>query len=169
MLTLSEIRLSIDTAIPRWAPQLHVASSGINAVAALKALACNESDYGARWSASRHEPAYCYGGRYYRNDANLRNLSIVWGCSAHESWGVWQIMYVTAFELGYRDDPVRLRVPEVSIEYVVRLVNKRTLDRIMDCTPEDVADAYNTGQARDGIDNPKYVADFMEHYRRLTA
>lgn len=176
MYTVEQIRLSIDNCIGKWAPQLHVASApALNPGAALKALTWCETTYGQRWAASKHENAYCYGGPYYVGDGpgggvgddTLRELSSVWGCSAHESWGPWQLLFITAYEQGYRDDPVRLRVPEVSVEWVVKILNKRLLDKVTDATPEDVADAWNSGRARDKIVPQAYITEFMEHYRRL--
>ena len=46
-----------------------------------------ESSFGLN-SNPRHEPGYCYGGRYFDADR-----SHAWGCLAHCSFGPWQVMF----------------------------------------------------------------------------
>ncbi len=46
-----------------------------------------ESSFGLNCSP-RHEPAYCYGGRYFNPVASRE-----WGCLAHCSFGPWQVMF----------------------------------------------------------------------------
>jgi hypothetical protein len=50
-------------------------------------LSGNESSFGLNCTP-RHEPGYCYGGRYF-NSVSSR----AWGCLAHCSFGPWQVMY----------------------------------------------------------------------------
>jgi hypothetical protein len=46
-----------------------------------------ESSFGVNCQP-RHEPGYCYGGKYYKPYS-----SKVWGCLAHCSYGAWQVMF----------------------------------------------------------------------------
>jgi len=46
-----------------------------------------ESSFGLNCSP-RHEPGYCYGGRYFNPVASKS-----WGCLAHCSFGPWQVMF----------------------------------------------------------------------------
>lgn len=164
MLTETEIANAIDAAITTSIPLLHV-PAGINPTAILKSIAGMETAYGKRYAASLHEKAYCYGGRYF--NATLKDLSWVWGCNAHSSHGVWQILYITAYEKGFRDDPIRLREPKVCAEYVVKVLNARVFDKLTDEKPEDVFDAWNSGNPRDDIVPQEYIDKAMTFYRRL--
>lgn len=157
-------KAAIDSAIDHWAKSLHVISAGINGSAALRAIAQVETGYGRQGLATLHEAAYCYGGRYYLGSADLQRLSLTYGCLAHQSYGPWQILFVTAYEVGFRGDPVELREPSRSVEYVVGVLNLRTLDKLMDATVEDLFDAWNTGRARDRFTAPDYVKKAKGHY-----
>jgi hypothetical protein len=53
----------------------------------LWAIAGVESSFGLN-SVPRHEPGYCYGGRYFD-----RERTHEWGCLAHCSYGPWQVMF----------------------------------------------------------------------------
>ncbi len=171
---LRSVRLAIAEAVAHWAPMLRV-PAGVSAMALLRAICENETSGGARWAAPLHESGYCYGGPYYKGDGPggrpgddlLRDLTRVWGCSAHESWGPWQLLFITAYEHGYRGDPVALRDPMRSAEYVVKILNRRLFDRRADATVRDALDAWNTGQARDGRTNPAYEAEGLEAYARI--
>ncbi len=177
MLTATDVGIAIDAAISLRGGGLHLGATGINGRAALKAIAHVETEYGRRWAASKHEDAYCYGGPYYRGDGpggrmgddELRGLTDRWGCSAHESWGPWQVLFITAWEHGYHDDPVRLRVPDVAIGPVITILNSRLFDRVKDAKPADVFDAWNSGRARDKVIPEDYLAKAMPHYERLAS
>jgi hypothetical protein len=59
----------------------------IDKVRLLWGIAGVESSFGLNCSP-RHEPGYCYGGRYFNPVA-----SRAWGCLAHCSFGPWQVMF----------------------------------------------------------------------------
>lgn len=159
-----EVQPEIAKAIEHWASLLHV-PAGLNPVALMRAICENETSGGARAFATLHEPAYCYGGRYFNSD--LAQLSVPWGCLAHSSFGPWQILFVTAHEHGYSGDPVGLRDPQTSAEYVVKILNRRLFDQVADATPEDAFDAWNSGRARDANVPAKYISEGMDHYVRF--
>jgi hypothetical protein len=160
-----EIERSLANAIAMYAPDLHVPPT-IDAVAILRAIAQHELRRIGRWRASLHELSYCYKGKYHT--PAMERHDFLWGCAAHSSWGPWQIMFPTALLRGYEGDPVALRDPVVSGHYVVKHLNARVFDRFSDETVEDVADAWNSGTARDSIDPVDYKKAVRALYDGLT-
>jgi hypothetical protein len=157
---------AIAEAIELWSLQLR-APRAISRTALMRAIADVETRGGERWGATLHESAYCYGGKYYQMSAELRRLSHPWGCLAHSSFGPWQIMFITAHENGFSDDPVRLRDPMIGAEYLTKILNKRVFDKLPDATPEDAFDAWNSGRARDAMIPTDYIkkakAAYLSH------
>lgn len=141
---------------------------GLSSSAILHALADVESSGGARSLASKHEPAYCYNGFYYTspNGADLRRLSQVYGCLAHSSYSSWQILFIVAFEEGFRGDPCSLRDDKVALPVVIRTINRRILDRYPRLTPEGLADAWNSGRPDDANVPEKYIERFLLAYEK---
>lgn len=152
---------AIEMAVTRGAAGLHV-PVGWNARALLFALARQETTSWERMRASKHENVYCYGGRYH--SAKLKPEEWLYGCAVHCSYSPWQIMYPTAYLHGFRGDPVALRSPLVAIDYVVAELNRKVFDKFIDETIEDVADAWNSGTARDGIEPIPYKKAVAAHY-----
>lgn len=139
-----------------------------NKAAILHAIAEVESKHGQHSLASLHEPAYCYKGFYFRspNGEDLRRLSSVWGCLAHSSYSSWQILFITAYELGFRGDPCLLRNDTEAIHWVIKLLNRRVFDRWPRLSLEGLADAYNSGNPRDENVPTDYIAKFSAAYER---
>lgn len=157
---------ALADAIERWAPQLHVGDSGINPVALLRAIAAQETSDPTRWAASKHENAYCYGGRYHT--PALKPAEWRYGCACHCSWGPWQIMYPTAILRGFDGDPVRLRDPLTSGLYVVAELNAKVFDALpAPITVADALDAWNSGMARDNLFPGKYVSEATDLYNHF--
>lgn len=142
----------------------------VNAVAVLRAIAEMETNGGARWGATLHESAYCYGGSYYKAQTpggqGLRDLSVPWGCLAHQSFGPWQVLFVTAWENGFRGDPVALRDPAVSAPVVVAILNRRVGDTSSAPQPEDFFRAWNGGNLASAAAQP-YADKALQHYHRF--
>lgn len=140
----------------------------LNPVTILHALAEVESKHGAHGLATRHEQAYCYGGFYYRgpNGDDLRRLSTVWGCLVHCSYSSWQLLFMAAYELGFRGDPCELRNDKAAIHWVIKYLNRRILDRWPRISVEGLADAYNSGRPDDATRPVNYIAAFEEAYRK---
>lgn len=138
----------------------------INGAAVLHAFAEVESGHGARGKAAKHESAYCYGGFYWRAPAGetLRELSRVHGCLAHCSYSSWQIMYITAVELGFQGDPTALRDDAVALPFVIKLINDRILAKYPRITTAGLADAYNSGSPVDTNVPKAYIAAFQSAY-----
>jgi hypothetical protein len=60
-----------------------------------------ESSFGQRRLFVRLEAGYAPGGRYYRDSKTVRERWYTYGCLAASSYGTFQLMYITAEELGY--------------------------------------------------------------------
>ena len=99
--------------------------------------------------AERYEPAF-YDRYLKENDEwQRRNEQNGWQiCHVASSWGLLQIMFVTAWERGYRGDPVGLLIPEVNLVYGTKHL-AWLLDRYEGVTGlEDMVAAYNAGNVR---------------------
>jgi hypothetical protein len=136
------------------APEL---SASIQRTALLRAIADIESTYGQD-SNPRHEPAYCRGGKYY--DGILTKL---YGCGAHCSYGPWQIMYQTAYELGFEGAPDELANPETNCLYAVRYLNARAAKAT---SIEQIARSYNGGNINATAVPQSYIDKLAAAYAR---
>lgn len=145
-----------------------IGSTPLNTRALLHALAEVETTQGVARMASRHEKGYCYGSALYTGTtpgaADLREQSRLWGCLAHSSWGTWQIMFIAAFENGFRGDPVDLRADDVAIGYVIRYINRRILGRFPGLGIRAFGDAYNSGDPRDNRVPESYMDELEAAY-----
>lgn len=160
---------TILTAIDVLAPGLHIpAGSGLAARTLLIAMTGNESSWGTDL-APRFEPGYYKGGAYYVKPENqwLRDLVKKYERCAAMSWGPWQIMYCTAYELGFKGSahahPWELYEPQISLHWVIEYLNRRVFAKGA-TTLAHIGDAYNSGTHRDGNVPEKYVADLQVHY-----
>lgn len=136
--------------------------------ALLGAIAWRESKLGLV-AGSRVEPSYLHrerfgGGGLYR--AHVPDLVRVYGDSAASSWSSFQIMFPTAWELGFRGAPWTLDDDAVAVGWAMEYVRVRAL-RKGAVTVEEVADAYNSGSHRDAFVPGTYVAAVANHYERI--
>jgi hypothetical protein len=129
----------------------------IDLLAMLRAIADVESSYGQD-SKSRHEPAYCHGGKYYHVV-----LTKLYGCAAHCSYGPWQVMYPTAYELGFFGAPEELANPETNCLYAVRYLNARAAKAT---TIEEIARAFNGGSIHSRAVPQSYIDKLTAAYRK---
>lgn len=141
----------------------------INGTRLLLAIAGNESSFGARREFVRPEAAYAPGGHYYQTAAAVRALWTRWGVLAASSFGSWQVMFVTATELGFTGHPLLLQRDDVTAPLVEHLIRDRFIGREGAKTIRDVLDAYNSGNPTDRIVPTTYIADGVAHYRALAA
>lgn len=150
------------------APELVPLPGGMIPEALLAAVAWRESKLGLV-AGSRVEPSYLHrerfgGGGLYR--AHVPDLVKVYGDSAASSWSSFQIMFPTAWELGYRGTPWGLDDDAVAITWAMEFIRVRAL-RKGAVTVEEVADAYNSGTHRDSFVPETYVAAVVNHYERI--
>jgi hypothetical protein len=126
----------------------------------LRAIADVESSYGQN-SNPRHEPAYCHGGKYYHVV-----LTKLYGCAAHSSYGPWQVIYPTAYELGFFGAPEELANPETNCLYAVRYLNARAAKAT---TLEQLARCYNGGNIHAKAVPQSYIDKLTAAYRKREA
>ena len=124
----------------------------------LWSLAGCESSFGDDID-SHYESAYDIGGRYYNDQ--IKHLKGVYGREVCCSQGVFQLLYITAYELGYRGQPFDLKFPEIQIVYVIEYINKRLKGF---GTIEQFADGYNSGNFKDKNIPEKYIEKFCNIY-----
>jgi hypothetical protein len=155
----------LDALIAEHAHELRTIET-LDNFAVLHALADVESDHGARHLAIKHEASYCYGGFYYRapSGEDLRRLSHIYGCLAHSSFSSWQLLFLAAYEEGFRGDPCELRNDAEAIHWVIRFLNRRIYDRYPRISPTGLADAWNSGSARDLNVPQGYIDKFLKAY-----
>lgn len=95
----------------------------------------------------------------------MQDLLDTYGSIAACSYGPWQILYVAAWELGYREHPLYLWDGYISIIWVLAKLNKiwqggaDTVDKILD--------AYNSGTHKDKIVPESYINRFWSFYNSL--
>ena len=149
--------------IRQEASRLHT-PEGMDPAQLLAALADVESSFGLN-SVPNHEPAYDEGGQYYVKAQHVRDLHKRWGSWAACSYGPWQIPYVLAREMGFPGVPGDLWTAMGSVEWVIRALNARALDKGV-ATVEDVGDAWNSGSHRDANRVPDYRRKITVAYAR---
>lgn len=152
---------SILAAIDATAAELEV-TGPFDRRAILAALTDVETGpWGSRWQAALFEPGYYRGGHYY-NVEHVREAVHRYESLASCSYGPWQILYISAWELGYRGHPVGLISPEVSAPLVVELLNRRWKDK---GRLDGAADSWNTGNDHDRLlPRATYTENFLQAY-----
>lgn len=137
---------------------------GENAWAFLWALCVQESDGGVV-NVSRNEPAYSPGGIYFKKSKTLSFLYEKYGSLVCASYGPWQMLFITAYELGYKEHPAYLWSGFVSLPWVVTYLNKAKAQGAN--TIELLAASYNGGFGaikRQNENVQKYVAKVKMNY-----
>ena len=153
-----------DELIAQWQGEVNVEGTDIVPGPLLGAIAHCESSYGIHKFAGRYEPAFGPGGMYFKFNEELKRLYSIYGHFVSMSFGAWQILYVSAQELGFADHPCLLMFDEVCIEWAVKYINIRAIKRGA-VTPEQVFDAYNSGNHRDRNIPHAYIAKASKFYR----
>jgi len=147
--------------IEEWAQHLKV-PEGLKPQCILWALYHCEK-YNSRNRVPRFEKAYAPSGYYYTRSPEVRKEYEIWGRDAACSYSNFQILYITACELGYDGPPLALDRDSIAIPFVTWLLNIRIFKKGAK-TPEEVADAYNSGSYKDAIEPLAYEAKFRRRY-----
>lgn len=129
----------------------------------LWAISGCESDFGRQREFVRAEPAYLPGGKYFGTQALAPHWHR-WGVLASSSFGSFQILFVTAYELGFRGHPIDLQQDEIGAKWATRLITDRLIGRQGAATLAKVLDGYNSGTHRDGHVPAGYVAKGIRYY-----
>ena len=165
----------MKTLIARLAPTLDLGDDSIDNGRLLAAISIVESN-GGRNRQPNFEPAFYVGGRYW--NAHLAELVNQWeqasdvkmrpwcGRAVACSWSPWQILYITAEELGFNGAPWELSHPATGLHYAIRLINKRIVPRLVHGDTMDtlaqIAGRYNAGS--NWRMAKRYVAKVTAHY-----
>lgn len=165
------VNQAILDAIEKHADSLQAPSS-INKRAILAAITYPETDWGRRYKAALFEAAYYRGGKFYRD--HVKTLVSEYESLAACSWGAWQILFVAARETGFTGDPWDLVDPDVCIQAVIRILNKRCFNTWATApapelvapasSPAQVFDMWNSGSWRDRFVPGSYVTTGIEGY-----
>ena len=154
---------SLTELIEEYANELEDVSFELDKVALLKTLALIESSYGKN-NKPKFESAYYIGGKLYKNSPTLRKQIAVYGRDAACSWSSFQIMYINAYDTGYRGLPKNLRSDEIAIPYIIKFINVRII-RLKPRKIEDIFDAYNSGSFKDSYVPVTYIRKAMSAYK----
>lgn len=141
--------------------------SGENPWAFLWALCGNESTFGSE-NVARNEPSYSPGGIYFQKSKHLQTLYKKYGAPACCSYGPWQMLYITAEEMGYDRHPSCLWSAFISLPWVVEYLNRMKAQGAN--TIELLAASYNGGPGaikRQNENVQKYVAKLKMNYDNL--
>lgn len=130
----------------------------------LWAIAGLESDWGRQRLFVRHEAEFMPSGKYGRAE-HLRRLWDEYGILAASSLGTWQVMAVTAWELGFRGHPIELQQDAACATWAAKLIAQRIVKRQGAQTLERVLDAYNTGTHRDRAIPRAYIDQGIVFYQ----
>lgn len=152
---------------------------GINETALLGAIMDVESSGGVN-NCPRFERAYMPAGfRCTVQGLNIvgtgRNYNelvksrwSVWGLASSASYSPWQILYHTAADAGYGGAPWLLWDPAIAIEWVKRSLQFK-INRQKLTTVAEIADAWNSGSARDTFIPQEYVDHVLAAYAKRGA
>lgn len=177
-------RRAVEQAIVEYAPAIAEECEvlGLDPLKLLTALADVESRRGkhldpATWKiATRWEPSYAEGGRWYSAELSAR-----WGKAAESSWGPWQCMFSNAVRFGFpvevdpadpEDGMASVRVAaEVSTRMLAselrRVIGYRRAHPLdARSSLELIADTWNSG-GPEGYRPAKYIHDVVAAYAAL--
>lgn len=140
------------------APRLQIHSKDVKLLWALN----RQEASGKSHIHARYEPGFYK--RYIRGKAKYAALEARYGGRAvASSYGPWQIMYLTAYEMGYRGKPEDLGKAEVSLPYVLKYLN--FLREKLGNNDRAVISAYNAGPGGVGT-NPRYTAKVIAYLKK---
>jgi hypothetical protein len=126
-----------------------------------------ESNFGQQRLYARLEAGYAKGGYYYQKSPEVQQLWTVYGCMAACSYGTFQIMFVTARELGFLGHPVDLQSDEVGAFWAAQLIARRIIKAQGASTLAQVLDGYNSGSSRDANVPEAYINKGVSLYKSL--
>jgi hypothetical protein len=134
----------------------------------LLAISGCESAFGRQRLYVRAEPGYSApDGHYYKSSRTVRDRWKTYGVLAASSYGSFQIMYITANEMGFIGHPIDLQKDEICAYWATQLITERFIKRQGCKTLSQVLDAYNSGNARDHLVPTKYIDKGIDLYDNL--
>lgn len=167
MISTADRQILLKRLVTVWGDYLQPLVPFANAKLLLAAVAEVESTFGSN-TRPRYEKNYDFGGSYWTAENAQK-----WGWNEYGpivccSYSSFQIMYPTALELGLpsSQDPMCLNHDDIAINYVVKYIKERALDKGAK-TIEDIADTYNSGSFKDKIVPTAYIKKFVEAYKSV--
>jgi hypothetical protein len=140
------------------APRLQIHSNDIKLLWALN----RQEASGRSQIHSRYEPGFYR--RYIRGNKKYKALETQYGARAiASSYGPWQIMYLTAYDMGYRGKPQALSEASVSLPYVLKYLD--FLRKKLGNNERAVISAYNAGLGGVGK-NPTYTSKVIAYLQK---
>lgn len=133
----------------------------------LIAISGLESSFGKKRLFVRMEPGYAPGGRYYHDSQTVRDRWATYGALAASSYGSFQMMFITAEELGFYGHPIDLQADYTCALFARRLIIDRFMAKQGVKTLGQVLDAYNSGNAKDANVPLSYVQHGIQLYQSL--
>lgn len=117
-----------------------------------------ESSFGDQALYVRHEPAFMPpGGIYWKRSQTLQRLYYRYGVLAACSYGAFQVMFITAYEMGFNDHPIKLQDHDLCAMMAARLIRRRFIDHQHAKTINAIFDAYNSGNWHDAAQPLAYI------------
>lgn len=132
---------------------------GLSADQAKALMATVATESSGNPESYRYEPGY--EKRYVKGKPNYNQYYEKYGEGASASYGLGQVMYPTAVDLGYEGDPEGLYDPATSLSYAAKYIKRNQA-----ATPEEIATLYNTG-SKTGTPTEGHVDRFMGYYNSL--
>jgi hypothetical protein len=126
-----------------------------------------ESTFGQRRLFAKLEAGYAPGGHYYQNSMDVRKLWNTYGAMAACSYGTFQLMFVTARELGFLGPPIDLQKDEIAAYWSAQLITRRIIKAQGATTLAQVLDGYNSGSSRDANVPEAYINKGVSLYKSL--
>ncbi len=116
-------------------------------------------------NAYRHEPAFY--NNYIQNTTQWKNSPY------HDkpkrisaSYGLMQILYTTAYSVGFRGEPEDLYDPALNIEFGTKYIASDVQRKQHEWDPPKIACAYNAGSVRPTKKNPWGMHHYGNHLER---
>lgn len=150
--------------VKEQAAKLELQDDEIDPEVLLAAILFCESNMGKN-TTPRVEKAYLPGGRYFKAD-HVQAAYQEYGEAAAASYGPWQVLYITALELGFSGSPKELEEPAVNLSFAIKVINQRALRRGAR-TVAQIADAYNSGSHRDRFVPTGYIKKLIRAYNGI--
>jgi hypothetical protein len=147
-------RQQIADACRTWGPSL-AGNTDIDGIRLLWAISGCESSFGQN-CPPRHEAAFDVGGRYCATA-----LVAKYGPLGASSFGPWQIMLVNCSQPAGPDD---FEDADFAARQTINFINSRIMLHEKATTVAQVADAYNSGDWRDGNVPQRYIDQCQGYY-----
>jgi hypothetical protein len=151
-------RKEVAAACRKWGEMLRV-PEGLDGARLLWAIAGCESSFGVNCKP-RHEPFY-HRLAVEQKNARLVEMTKLWGCDAHSSFGPWQLLLVNCSSTMRPEEFANLN--RAALETALFL-NRRILDHGADNVIK-IATAYNSGKW-EWANMPPGVAMYAQQCRR---